>query len=88
MTRKNEVLAAVLEELNAAGIKPTITYGRRQHPKVRWISPDGKVRTCVVSSTSSDRRARHNARSDVQKILVRTRDGKPDGKARRRAQAA
>jgi hypothetical protein len=63
MARPNEVLAAVLKELEAAGIKPTVTYGRRTHPKVRWTSPDGKVRSCVVSSTSSDHRARYSARS-------------------------
>ena len=69
MTRRNERLAVVLKELEAAGIKPTIAYGRRMHPKVRWTSADGKVRTCIVSSTSSDHRARHNARSLVRRLL-------------------
>src|SRR5262245_33136563 len=69
MARRNEVLAAMIEELDAVGIKPTIEQGRRCHLKVRWTTPCGRLRTVIVAGTCSGHRARYNARSFVRRTL-------------------
>jgi hypothetical protein len=69
MARRNEVLAMVLSELKAVNIEPWIEDGKT-HLKVRWTNPIlGETRTVIVSGTPSDRRARHNARSFVRRML-------------------
>ena len=69
MARRNEVLTMVINELKAVNIEPWIEDGR-SHLKVRWTNPiQGETRTVIVSGTPSDRRARHNARSFVRRML-------------------
>jgi hypothetical protein len=69
MARRNEVLMMVINELKAVSIEPWIEDGR-SHLKVRWTNPiQGETRTVIVSGTPSDRRARHNARSFVRRML-------------------
>ncbi len=64
--RRNSVLDAVLRELAAAGVKPTVVQNR--HIKVRW-SHAGHERTCMVSGSPSDWRAPLNARAWIRRQL-------------------
>jgi hypothetical protein len=64
--RRNPVVDAVLYELEAVGIKPTVL--QNGHLKVRW-SHAGHPRTCIVSGSPSDWRAPIQARAVVRRQL-------------------
>jgi hypothetical protein len=64
--RRNPVLDVVLDELAAAGIKPTVR--QNGHIKVRWMH-GGEQRTCVVPVSPSDSRAPLHARAWVRRQL-------------------
>lgn len=60
-------LDAILDELNAVGIKPTVEHGGK-HFKIQW-QHHGHMRTQTAAVTPSDWRGVHNARADVRRTL-------------------
>jgi hypothetical protein len=65
-TRSSPALAAVLDELTAAGATYTVT--RNRHCKIRW-ELDGRKGVAIIPFTASDWRAPMNARADVRRQL-------------------
>jgi hypothetical protein len=63
----NEVLRDALGGLDAAGIKPTVSYGK--HAKVSWHDATGRRLVLVVSTSPSDTRARLNSRAVLRRLL-------------------
>jgi hypothetical protein len=68
--RRNEVLAAVVEELREVGVVPAYSEGGK-HLQVRWQSRTGQPRFLTVPITPSDHRSILNARADVRRMLKR-----------------
>jgi hypothetical protein len=68
---KNSCLNAVLEELNAAGVRDISHANGGRHRQLRWAARNGDVRVFNVSfgTTSSDYRAAANARSEIRRML-------------------
>jgi hypothetical protein len=64
----NPCLAAVLTELERAGIHDYVVENGRRHVHVRWTC-DGTLRLVVVSRTPSGPGAPRNARGDVRRLL-------------------
>jgi hypothetical protein len=64
--RRNDKLAAVTDQLEAAGVDYEIKRGR--HIKVRF-SVGGVARTCLVAATGSDWRGALNNRARVRRML-------------------
>ena len=69
--RRNQQLDAVLFELVQAGLEPEVVINK--HVKVKWRTRAGAVRTCVVSSSTSDHRSAANARALVRRMLRQDR---------------
>lgn len=63
----NECLDVTLAELRAVGIEPTVEHGGK-HIILRWTHGNAE-RHCVVSVTSSDRRAPLNSRGYIRRVL-------------------
>lgn len=69
MTKANEEVDVVVQELRACGIKPQVERTPR-HIAISWqAGPDKPPRTVIVSSTPSDWRGRLNARAEVRRYL-------------------
>jgi hypothetical protein len=69
MMGRYDPLAATVEELRAAGIKPTeVKQTGGGHHKI-YFNHNGKRRFIVCANTPSDWRAEHNNRSTVRRIL-------------------
>ncbi len=68
--KRNPCLAAVLQELESAGITtPIVEAGK--HWKVHWLSPSGQHRLVSISTTPSDWHADRKARAVARRILRR-----------------
>ena len=67
MSQKNEELQTVLRELETRGVKHAVKR-LSKHVRVEWTYHDVK-QSYTVSTTSSDVRARLNARAHVRKLL-------------------
>ena len=65
--RRNAALAAVLAELDAAGVKP-FAVTQNGHLKVRW-SHQGRAHVTVIPASPSDCRAPLNAAAFVRRQL-------------------
>jgi hypothetical protein len=74
MSRKNECLECVLNELVKGGIDFEVRRTGSGHLKVQWLVIEHRKRTLIVPSTASDWRAMLNARAHVRRIL--REDGK------------
>ncbi|MPZ41785.1 MAG: hypothetical protein GEU95_27855 [Rhizobiales bacterium] len=66
MIKRSATLDAILRELEAAGVKPTVV--QNGHLKVRWQC-GGKERSVTTSVSPSDWRAPRKARSFVRRML-------------------
>jgi hypothetical protein len=64
---QNELLETVQRELEKYGIKSRIEMGGK-HPKITWVAK-GENRVYVTSGTTSDVRARLNARAHVRRMI-------------------
>jgi hypothetical protein len=60
---------AITNELRHAGVVFEIDFTRGSHYRIRWRSPDGLKRTLTALCSSSDWRARRNARADARRLL-------------------
>jgi hypothetical protein len=68
---KNDLLTDALIAIRAAGYEPSVANGRHKHIKVSWMDREGRRRCLVVSRTPSNRRAHHNSRSVLRRLLNR-----------------
>lgn len=68
VTRNNESLKTVLNELASVGIDDVKISEGGKHIKLKWDA-SGKTRTFTVPNTSSDWRSPLNARRDLRRIL-------------------
>lgn len=59
---------AIKNELREAGVSFDLAHGGK-HLHLTWTGVNGRRRKFVLASTSSDRRAYLNARSDIRKML-------------------
>jgi hypothetical protein len=67
--RRNPALEAIVRELRAAGIKPSVEEGGK-HLLVRWLAHNGRRLTLTVSrSGSREWRAPRNAGASVRRAL-------------------
>ena len=67
MARANGIVRMTLDTLAARGFTPTIKNGGK-HTKIKWHDGN-RTFTVVVSRSPSDRRAIHNARKTLKRIL-------------------
>jgi hypothetical protein len=66
--RRNPSLDVTLDQLQAAGIKPTAEHGGK-HIRIRLLNAHGGKRSYTVAFSASDWRATHNARANVRRML-------------------
>jgi hypothetical protein len=57
-----------MEDLEARGLRPTVTLGGNQHLHIR-VTHEGNTRTFIASNTPSDYRSEKNLLADVQRFL-------------------
>lgn len=64
----NDVVKAVLAELEAAGIRGRVEIGGK-HPYVLWVTPAGEVQRTICPGSPSDMRSALNQRAFVRRTL-------------------
>jgi hypothetical protein len=67
VSRRNECLDAITDELDDAQIAYIVQYGGK-HLKI-WFTLNGRKRRCICGVSPSDVNARYNARSQIRRIL-------------------
>jgi hypothetical protein len=68
--RRNEQLDAVVEELDAAGVRYEVERHRRNpHVQVRFLGADGHPEMVVLASSTANQKSVHAVRAIVRRKL-------------------